>query len=82
MHEHASLGVLTVEGAPEADRRLCSLERTAAGWRKVKAVVDSGAEETVTPPGLLPGQVEESPMQRAGGRYSAANGARPTSASC
>ena len=76
LHEHASLGVLTVEGAPEADRRLCSLERTAAGWRKVKAVVDSGAEETVTPPGLLPGQVEESPMQRAGGRYRAANGAR------
>ena len=40
------------------------------------AVVDSGAEETVAPPGLLPGQVEESPMQRAGGRYRAANGSR------
>ena len=65
-----------MEGTPGADQRLCSLERTTAGWHKVKAVVDSGAEETVTPPGLLPGRVEESPMQRAGGRYRAANGAR------
>ena len=40
------------------------------------AVVDSGAEETVTPPGLLPGQVEESPMQRVDGRGRATNGAR------
>ena len=40
------------------------------------AVVDSGAEETVAPPGLLPGRVAESPMQRAGGRYRAANGSR------
>ena len=39
-------------------------------------MVDSGAEETVAPPGLLPGKVEESPMQRAGGRYRAANGSR------
>ena len=42
----------------------------------MKAVVDSGAKETVTPPGLLPGQVEESPMQRVGGRYRVANGVR------
>ena len=42
----------------------------------ITAVVDSGAEETVVPPGLFPGQVEESPMQRAGGRYRAANGSR------
>jgi hypothetical protein len=39
-------------------------------------MVDSGAEETVAPPGLLPGRVVESPMQRAGGRYRAANGSR------
>ena len=46
------------------------------GWKTVTAVVDSGAEETVAPPGLFPGAVEVSPMQRAGGRYRAANGAR------
>ena len=30
----------------------------------------------MVPPGLLPGKVTESAMQRAGGRYRAANGAR------
>ena len=42
----------------------------------VAAVVDSGAEETVAPPGLFPGERRESAMQRAGGRYRAANGSR------
>ena len=56
--------------------RLCSLDQPKAGWRSITAVVDSGAEETVAPPGLLPGRAEESPMQRAGGRYRAANGSR------
>ena len=60
---------------------LCGLGQQAMGkkpdgWREVVAVVDSGAEETVAPPGFLPGPVAESPMQRAGGRYRAANGAR------
>ena len=70
------MGVLTVEGRQDADRRLCSLEQPAAGWRAITVVVDSGAEETVAPPGLFPGQAETSPMQRVGGRYRAANGAR------
>ena len=69
------LGSLTVEGQSTAPR-LCSLDQPTAGWRSITAVVDSGAEETVAPPGLFPGQVEESPMQRAGGRYRAANGSR------
>ena len=73
--------VLTVEGRQGADRLLCGLGqqtdgRRPDGWKEVIAVVDSGAEETVAPPGLLPGVVAESPMQRAGGRYRAANGAR------
>ena len=72
----AGLGSLTVEGGTGGPR-LCSLDQAKDGWRAVTAVVDSGAEETVAPPGLLPGRVEESPMQRAGGgRYRAANGAR------
>ena len=61
-----SLGSLTVEGRA-GEPRLCGLEQPQAGWRAIEAVVDSGAEETVAPPGLLPGQIEESPMQRAGG---------------
>ena len=70
------VGVLTVEGIRGEGRLLCSIEQPAAGWKVITAVVDSGAEETVAPPGLLPGRVETSPMQRAGGRYRAANGAR------
>ncbi len=69
------LGVLMRDGLKD-DRLLCGLGQPAAGWKVVAAVVDSGAEETVTPPGLLPGRVSESPMQRAGGRYRAANCAR------
>ena len=58
------------------DKAVLSLDRPRGGWRVITAVVDSGAEETVAPPGLRPGKVEVSAMQRAGGRYRAANGAR------
>ena len=73
-----TLGVLTVEGQSGQGRVVCSLDKSAGGWRYVAAVVDSGAEETVAPPGLLPGRVVESPMQRSGGRSRAraANGSR------
>ena len=47
-----------------------------AGYKYVKAILDSGAEETVTPPDLFSQPVVESAMQRAGGRYRAANGTR------
>ena len=43
-----NLGVLTVEGKSGEDRLLCSLGQPAEGWKTVAAVVDSGAEETVT----------------------------------
>ena len=39
-------------------------------------MVDSDADATVAPPGLLPGRVVESPTQRFGSRYSASNGPR------
>ncbi len=42
----------------------------------VEAVVDSGAEESVAPPGCFAAKVVPSPMSRAGGRYRAANGSR------
>ena len=38
--------------------------------------MDSGAEESVAPPGFFAAPVVPSPMSRAGGKYRAANGAR------
>ena len=40
----------------------------------IEAVVDSGAEESVTPPGLFKEEVKPSPMSQAGRCYRAANG--------
>jgi hypothetical protein len=48
----------------------------SGAFKVIEAVIDSGAEESVAPPGLFPGAVEPSKMSRAGGRYRAANGAR------
>ena len=42
----------------------------------VEAVVDSGAEESVAPPGVFAAAVSPSKMSRAGLRYRAANGSR------
>ena len=42
----------------------------------VEAVVDSGAEESVTGPGVFPGVVVPSAMSRSGRKYRAANGSR------
>ena len=41
----------------------------------VEAAVDSGAEDSVTPPNVFPGVASPSPMPRAGRNYRAANGA-------
>ena len=68
--------MLTVEDTRSSERAVMSLEKPRGGWRTVTAVLDSGAEETVAPPGLLPGRLESSPMSRAGGRFRAANGTR------
>ena len=40
----------------------------------IEAVVDSGAEDSVTPPDVFEGNVVPSPMSRAGRSYRAANG--------
>jgi hypothetical protein len=45
-------------------------------FRLVEAVIDSGAEESVAPPGMFDAEVKSSAMSRAGGKYRAANGAR------
>ena len=74
-HDQA-VNVLTVDNMRGEERMLCAFDKPLGGWRAVTAAVDSGAEETVAPPGRLPGRVAESPMQRSGGRCRAANGAR------
>ena len=42
----------------------------------VEAVLDSGAEESVSPPRFFPGPVVPSKMSQAGGSYRVANGQR------
>ena len=68
--------MLTVENNVGQGRAVLSLGKPQGGWRTITAVLDSGAEETVAPPGLLPGRLESSPMPRSGGRFRAANGTR------
>ena len=48
----------------------------AKGANLVEAVVDSGAEESVVPPGVFSAPVVPSPMSRKGAQYRAANGTR------
>ena len=55
---------------------VCALSGTRTAGQMIEAVVDSGAEESVAPPGLFPGVVTSSPMSRAGRKYRAANGTR------
>ena len=71
-----TVDMLTVESEAGVERAVLSLEKPRSGWRTISAVPDSGAEESVAPPGLLPGPLESSPMSRSGGRFRAANGAR------
>ena len=61
--------------AVAASRRRVLASVATGGERIVYAVVDSGAEDTVAPPGLLPGLVVPSPMSKAKLCYHAANGA-------
>ena len=48
----------------------------APGEKMIEVVVDSGAVQSVAPPGLFPGTVEPSAMSRAGRTYRAANGSQ------
>ena len=51
-------------------------ETTRPGFKLVEAVLDSGAEESVSPPRFFPGPVVPSKMSKAGGSYRVANGHR------
>ena len=54
----------------------------AAGPQLVRAVVDSGANESVTPPGLFPEPIVPSAMSRAGLSYTSANGGEIPNIGC
>jgi hypothetical protein len=68
--------LLVTEDAMERFVGAVAKDDTGKGMRVIEAVVDSGAEESVAPPGCFPGLVKPSRMSRAGGKYRAANGAR------
>ena len=51
-------------------------ETARPGYKLVEAVLDSGAEESVSPPRFFPGPVVPSAMSKAGGSYRVANGQR------
>ena len=73
--------MLTREGgdSKRRDVAVCevSKQKGQPGKRRlVEAVVDSGAEESVSPPGEFPGQVLPSAMSKTGRHYRAANGTR------
>ena len=62
----------------EETKSVCATARDnpRAGFRLLEAVVDSGAEESVTPPNVFPGEIHASAMSKTGGKYKAANGTR------
>jgi len=62
-----------VQGCFKGAPALCVLER-ATGVQTVRAVVDPGASESVTPPGVFAEPVVPSAMSRAGQSYTSANG--------
>ena len=66
----AAMGLLARDGP-----QLAPVGRpTDPGHRVVRAVIDSGAEDTVAPPNVLPGTVQPSPMSKAGLTYRSASG--------
>ena len=46
------------------------------GYHSVEAVADSGAEESVVPPNVLPFEIHASARSKVGGKYKAADGTR------
>ena len=66
---------LLLEGSP--DGLLAAVgSGLAPGEKVIEVVVDSGAVQSVAPPGLFPGTMEPSAMSRAGRTYRAANGSQ------
>ena len=71
-------------GCDDLDALLCDYENSICavtahspnGIKTVEVVVDSGAVQSVAPPGLFPGKVAPSAMSKTGKTFRAANGSR------
>ena len=76
--EAGALSLLTREamGTGDSNEKFVGALGTDPRGRMIEAVIDSGAEESVAPPGVFPGPVTPSAMSRAGLKYKAANGSR------
>ena len=61
---------------PAAERLIGAVGEDDKKFRTVEAVVDSGAVDSVVPPGFFTSLVTPSPMSRGGRTYRAANGSR------
>ena len=72
---HGELGLL-LEGSSGGLPAAVGRDLTPGSERVIEVVVDSGAVQSVAPPGLFPGEVEPSEMSKAGRTYRAANGSR------
>jgi hypothetical protein len=76
IYTNRDLDLLITEGTTDRFVGAVAKDEVDKKMRVIEAVVDSGAEESVAPPGCFPGVVGPSRMSRAGGKYRAANGAR------
>ena len=62
----------------EETKSVCAIAKDTprAGFRLVEAVVDSGAEDSLTPPNVFQGEIHASAMSKTGGKYKAAKSTR------
>jgi hypothetical protein len=61
-------------GGSQPPKTVDALGKQEAGSKLVEAVVDSGAADSVVPPGMFAGKVVPSEMSKSGRRYSGPNG--------
>ena len=74
-HAGAGLGLLQRDDEQPLVSEVVAPEPRSEAFVTIRALVDSGAEDTVAPPGALPGTMVPSAMSKAGRKYRAANGA-------
>jgi hypothetical protein len=70
------LDLLVTEAGIERFVGAVAKDEADGKFKIIEAVVDSGAEESVEPPGRFPGALVPSRTSKAGGKHRAANGAR------
>ena len=79
VRQHDSLCLLVGDSfvsQPVAESMIGAVGGDDKKYRVIEAVIDSGAVDSVVPPGLFTGRMTPSPMSRGGRTYRAANGSR------